>query len=301
MYNVSLKEAFLAQRGKKPTTEKTERTILESLSELEEKLDCDICTWDFDRAQDAVNQISRLRKGSLSRQLLVLQEYVQWCIDNDVPDACDGMLKVEGANFDQMRKKMVSGPGDLQKCLNEVFSPESTEDITSVYRCYFWCGFAGMDEKEVFELTARNLDFANHLIRVGDRTYLLYEEAVPAFRNAVLLTDFHTSDERVLSSRKPRSDGVCIMRGTTGVPKITTFRAMMSRAFRKEDVRELTYKRVKLSGLFYAARVAELQGVSPSFTTETTEKSGEVRRKAGVTARELLSDYHRWKSAFRLE
>ena len=305
MYNESLKEAFLAQRGNKPTTEKIERTILESISGIERSLNADACTWDFDQAQSAINQISRLRKGSQTRQLFVLQEYVRWCITQVIPGACDGMLKVKGANFDRMREMTVSGPEDLQKCLNDVFSPESTEDITSIYRCYFWCGFAGMDEGDVFKLTARDIDFANLRICFGGKTYTLYEQSVPAFRNAVMLTDFHTSDERVQSSRKPRSDGVHIMRGTTGVPKTASFRAMMSRAFRKDGVRELTYKRVKLSGRFYEVWMAELRGSPPDFTTAipdaSSAKSGEVRRKAGVTANELLSDYIRWKNAFHLE
>lgn len=304
MYQENLKNAFLAQRGNKPTTETVERRILESLSEIEEKLGADACTWDFDQAQSAINQICRLRRESQSRQLLVLQEYVRWCISQNIPGARDGMLRVKGANFDRMREMLVSGPDDLQRCLDEVFSPESTEDITSIYRCYFWCGFSGLDEKDVFELTARNLDFLHLLIRVGERTYPMYEQAVPAFRNAVMLTDFHTTDERVLSSRKPRSEGACIMRGTTGVPKVTTFRAMMSRAFRKDGIRELTYKRVRMSGMFYEAWQSELQGLAPSFASDvldSSSKSGEVRRKSGVTARELLSDYARWKNAFHTE
>ncbi len=308
MYNEPLKNAFLEYRNKSKATEDNERTILNSVAKYEELWGADICTRNKDDAQMVIDGIARLRVETQAKQLRVLQEYVRWCINRCVPGACDGMLNVKRAGLDRMRTQMVSSPEDLQRCLDDVFPPESLEDVTNTYRCYYWLAFAGVDEKCAFELTRQNIDFEHRLIRIGMEEYPLYDQAVHAFRNAVTLTDFHTSDERVRSSRKPRSDGKCIMRGSRGVPKVTTFRSMMAKHFKKDGVRDLSYKRVKLSGLFYETMMAEKCGLEPDFKAVAAKtvilkpgesfESKEVRARINDTATDLMSNYRRWKTAF---
>lgn len=311
MYNEELKTEFL-RRYPDNGTGKVARTILQAMEPYENKWCADLCTRTASELQPAINKVAPLRTESQARQLIILREYARWCMERGVEGACDGIFHVKSGDSDVMRRQMVASPEDLDSCMDQVFPPVETEDITCVYRCYFWMAYSGMREGDIFSVRIEHLDFDNMVIRLDGRTYPIYQEARKAFQLAASLEDFHTTDERWANrgGRKSRYPGREVMRGLRGVFKPGPFRTVISDAFKQsqDGVRNISYKRIHLSGMFYRKLLEERSGAAISFRKEATEyiavaRKGDIesetaRGRIKEIASDYMKDYLRWKIIF---
>jgi len=98
------------------------------------------------------------------------------------------------------------------------------------------------------------------------------------------------------------------MRGIrSGQVKIATAKSFIQKAFKNSDI-ELTYNKIRMSGMFYRAYEAERMGEPVNFDSFIAEQV--INRKseyhnnytrgkvAGYIKRDLLDDYACWKAVF---
>ena len=231
-----------------------------------------------------------------------------------IPGACDGMLNVDSADVEKMRKQMVASPLHLQTCLDKMYMPESEETIDDIYRCYFWMAFSGVEEDDVLSIKDSDLDFDNMVIKYNDRELPIYRESLHAFKNAATLTSFvyfHPRYTKLI--RRNRVSGNEIMRGIKSSTKINSIRTTIAEKFLAAQdlgiqVQRLSFGRIKLSGLFYRVYEMEQAGMPISFSEaiiEHTNKDMQVMTRDAVIIRkqrrlenEYKEDYFRWKLAF---
>ena len=248
--------------------------------------------------------------------LTILKEYVKWCITMKVPGACDGMLQIKTVGLDKVKHQMVSSPLHLQKFLDDVFDPESEETLDNIYRCYFWMAYGGIAEKDTILIQNEQVDFGQMVIYYKTTNIPIYREALPALRNAVSLNSFlykHPNYSKPV--RRDRVPGNTLMRGIRATTKTFTMRTTLSKRNIKaiEDGLtdlQLSFYRVRMSGLFYRVYEMERAGIPTSFSeaalrvmdgkTYTLHGREKLEHRQNKIERSYLEDYQRWKLAFSI-
>lgn len=319
MYNGELKTKFIRDYTQSINTAKVATTIFNSFSIYEEGWQADLCTKSAEELQPIIDNVMALRMRSQWVAMNILKEYVRWCIVNNVPNACDGMLNITMVGLEKIRRKMVSSPLHLQQCLNKVFLPEEDNTIDNLYRCYYWMAYAGLKEEDTVLLSPANICFQEQCINFEGASYPLYRESLPAFRNAAELTGFmydHPGYNKPVM--RSRVDGDTIMRGIKADTKIMTIRSALSRRMASAEKNGLTdvklsFFRTWLSGLFYLMYERERAGITVDFSeTVASVMAGKTYRIEGVNKRikvshlqnrkklDYMEDYQRWKLAFAI-
>ncbi len=316
MYNEEHKRRFISSYTKSIHTGNVANTIFEAVSPYEETYEKDLCTFTVDQLQPVVDNVFGLRTGSKWMGITILRKYVRWCIANNFPGACDSIMHVDLLGLGKVKTQMVSSPLHLQRCLDEVFDPESDETIDNIYRCFFWMGYSGMREEDTIAVDGSCIDMENLTIHYGGETFPIYRESIPAFRNAVALRQFRYKHPNYSKDvLRDRIGGTFIMRSIKSDTKIMTLRATLSRRMTKAQQegktdRQLSFYRIWLSGVFYRMYERERAGIPVDFSAvaiqemegKTYNLSGRstLRQKQNRKAREYLADYERWKLAFSI-
>lgn len=319
MYNEELKTKFIRDYTQSINTASVATSIFNSFSLYEEGWQADLCTKSAEELQPVIDSVMALRMRSQWVAIGILKEYVRWCIVNKVPNACDGMLHITMVGLDKVRKQMVSSPLHLQKSLDEVFDPEHDNTIDNIYRCYYWMAYVGIKEEDTLLVKASDVCFSEQCIKLKGATYPLYRESLPAFHNAVELTEFtHRHPNYKKPVMRPRVEGDNIMRGIRASTKLLTVRTTLSKRMKeatelgKAEVK-LSYFRVWISGLFYRMYERERAGIPVDFSEVASDMmTGKTYRIEGVNKRIKVShiqnrkeldykeDYQRWKLAFSI-
>ncbi len=319
MYNEKRKSDFIGFYTGSLKTKQVAATIFNAMEKYEVAWGADLCTRSEEELQPAVDEIVGIRTRSKWMTLIILKEYVKWCLAMRVPGACDGMLRITTVGLDKMKRQMVSGPLHLQKFLDDIFTPESDETVDNLYRCYFWMAFGGVDEEDSIQIKSDQVDFGRMVIRHKGEEFPIYREAVPAFRNAVELTSFlHRHTEPVYEVRLDRVQGDTILRSVRSQVRVKSIRiAILKRINAMQaqgaTIQKLSYDRLRLSGLFYRAYERERLGETIDFRDEVDrrmqkridggksyafdERGGETSFKNRKNS-SYLEDYLRWKAAF---
>ena len=316
MYNEEQKVSFIKSYTGSLNTANVATTIFNALEKYEINWQADFCTRSKAELQPVIDEIVGLRTKSQWMTLIILKEYVKWCIAMKVPGACDGMLHVEAVGLDKIRHQMVSSPLHLQRYLDELFDPESEETIDNIYRCYFWMAYGGIDEEDTILITKEDINFEQMTITYKDTNVPIYREAIPAFRNAVSLTSFlykHPNYSKTI--RRDRIGGDTIMRGIKAETKTFTMRTTLSKRNIKAveegltDLR-LSFYRVRMSGLFYRIYERERAGVPVDFSEAAMRAMAgkeysikgriKLEHKQNRMERDYMEDYQRWKLAFSI-
>lgn len=316
MYNEEQKVSFIKSYTGSLNTANVATTIFNALEKYEANWQADFCTKSKDELQPVIDEIVGLRTKSQWMTLIILKEYVKWCIAMKVPGACDGMLHVEAVGLDKIRHQMVSSPLHLQKYLDELFDPESEETIDNIYRCYFWMAYGGIDEEDTILITKEDINFEQMTITYKETNVPIYREAIPAFRNAVSLTSFlykHPNYSKTI--RRDRIGGNTIMRGIKAETKTFTMRTTLSKRNIKAveegltDLR-LSFYRVRMSGLFYRIYERERAGIPVDFSEAAMRAMAgkeysikgriKLEHKQNRMERDYMEDYQRWKLAFSI-
>ena len=200
--------------------------------------------------------------------------------------------------------------------MDSIFDPESEETIDNIYRCYFWMAYGGIDEEDTIAIRKSDVNFQRMYIQYKSTSIPIYREAVPAFRNAVMLDSFvykHPNYSKDI--RRNRVQGDTIMRGIKAATKTFTMRATLSKRNikaieeGKTDL-QLSFYRVRMSGLFYRVYEMERAGISPNFSeaalrvmdgkTYSLKGREKLEHKQNRIEKDYMEDYERWKLAFSI-
>jgi len=316
MYNEEMKSRFIREYTGSLNTANVATTIFNAMEEYEKSWNADLCTRSSEELQPVITEITGLRSKSKWMTLTILKEYVKWCIAMQVPGACDGMLQIQTVGLDKVKHQMVSSPFHLQKFLDDVFDPESEETLDNIYRCYFWMAFGGIDEEDTILIQNEQVDFGQMVIYYKTTNIPIYREALPAFRNAVSLSSFlykHPNYSKPV--RRDRVPGDTLMRGIRATTKTFTMRTTLSKRNIKaiEDGLtdlQLSFYRVRMSGLFYRVYEMERAGIPTSFSeaalrvmdgkTYTLHGREKLEHRQNKIERSYMEDYQRWKLAFSI-
>lgn len=316
MYNEEQKKRFIRDYTGSLSTANVTATIFNETEKYEESWGTDLCTKGVEELQPVVNEITGLRNKSQWMSLTILKEYVKWCLAMKVPGACDGMLRIEAVGLDKIKKQMVASPLHLQRYLDDIFDKEFEETIDNLYRCYFWMAYGGIDEEDTILVKTEDVDLSQMLIRYKTTSVPIYREAIPAFKNAVTLTNFlYKHPNYTKPIRRDRVPGDTIMRGLKATTKTFTMRTTISKrniSAIEDGLTELqlSFYRVRMSGLFYRTYEMERAGIPVTFSEaalrvmdgKTYALSGreKIIHKQNRIERDYFDDYQRWKLAFSI-
>jgi len=316
MYNEEQKKRFIRDYTGSLSTANVAATIFNETEKYEVSWGADLCTKGVEELQPVVNEITGLRNKSQWMSLTILKEYVKWCLAMKVPGACDGMLHIEAVGLDKIKKQMVASPLHLQRYLDDIFDKEFEETIDNLYRCYFWMAYGGIDEEDTILVRTEDVDLSQMLIRYKTTSVPIYREAIPAFKNAVTLTNFlYKHPNYTKPIRRDRVPGDTIMRGLKATTKTFTMRTTISKrniSAIEDGLTELqlSFYRVRMSGLFYRTYEMERAGIPVTFSEaalrvmdgKTYALSGreKIIHKQNRIERDYFDDYQRWKLAFSI-
>ncbi len=311
MYNSEQKAKFILEYSKSMSTNRFATAIFNAMEPFETEWGADLCTKSAEILQPAVDSLASIRIGRGWSPIYILKEYVRWCMRNHVPGAVDGISDIKIEGLKAIRTRLVSSPLHLQRCLDEVFDPLEEETVAITYRCFFWLAFAGVDEEDVYDLAADNVDFVSQSIVIDGISYPIYREALPAIRKAAELTSFnykHPNYSRIV--RRDRIPGKLLLRGIRGEVTKLNIRTNLSKMVRNAVVEgrcstELSYSRIYLSGIFFRMYERERAGFPVDFSEDARRfMSGKTYRhkkreyRQTEIAKDYEKDYQRWKMVF---
>lgn len=317
MYNEELKTKFVRGYTNSISTAEVCQTIFNAFEQYEVEWGADLCTRSTEELQPVVDGLVGFRARSKWMRLIILKDYVKWCIGMKVPGACDGMLKIETVGLEKVKHQTVASPLHLQRYLNSICEPESEETTDNIYRCFYWLAYGGVAEEDILSIKCSDVDLNNMVVRYNDTEVPIYREALPAFKNCVNLTQFvykHPNYDKLVY--KDRAYGDTLVRGIRSAPSIKAMRVELSRRSKakidegKTDLK-LSYFRVWISGLFYRMYERERAGMPVDFSAAAAQfmegKTYKLDRgrntpeaKKRQLTRDYLEDYERWKLAFAI-
>ena len=318
MYNESLKTKFVQGYTKSISTANVCNTIFNAVEKYEREWDADICTQDENVLQPIIEELVGFRARSKYMRLIILKDYVKWCMAMGVPGACDGMFKINTIGLEKIKQQTISSPAHLENYLNEICEPVEEKTTDNIYRCYYWLAFAGIKEEDILNVKCSDVDFSRMVVRYNNTEVPIYREAVQAFKNCTELTQFvykhpnYSADKIVWKDRAP---GDTIVRGVRAQASLKAMRVELSR--RSKNKRDdgmtdlkLSYYRVWISGVFHRAYENEQMGIEPDFSSIVSQqlegktyKLDSGRNTQDAKKRQLvhdyLEDYQRWKLAYK--
>lgn len=315
MYNDGLKRQFIQTYTTADSTIKLCESVFNAFEKSEMEWGADLCTRTEAELQPIINKIVGFRVRSKWARLIILKDYVRWCMAMNIPDAKSDMLNITDIGLEKVKIQTVPNPKSLQKYLDVICSPEHLQTTDNTIRCYFWLAYAGMKEEDIFNVKCNDIDFDNMEIRYDcrDKTIPIYKESLKAFRNCVELDGFMYLHPNIPEPKyRPRLDGDLLLRGIRAQFNKKYIRVEMSRRVKERaedtDLR-LSYFRIWISGVFYRAYEAELSGEEVDFSTIAAEQmegkeykldSGRntIHAKHRQLTRDYEEDYERWKLAW---
>lgn len=320
MYNTELKEKFVKQFTDSISTREACLKLFNKFEPYETEWGSDLCTQSAETLNPIINGLVGFRVTSKNYCMSILSNYVQWCIDNNVPGACDGVLHVKPDNIETVKRQTVRNPKHLQKYLNEICVPESMQTTDNTIRCFYWLAYAGMKEEDIFKVRTTDVHLDRMEVVYDGEPYNIYKEGLGAFNNCVNLKQFvytnpnYTEDKIIYKDRVP---GDILIRGIKGTLSEKTMRVTLSKKSKKclevdpttgkpKTDLKLSYYRVWISGVFYRLYENELAGYKPDFKglADMVSEGKEYKVSSGRNtqeskrrklASEYAADYRRWK------
>lgn len=313
MFNEEQKVRFIRSYTDSINTANVATNVFKNFEKYEQEWGADLCTRSAEELQPVIDDILGLRSKSRWMTLSILKEYVKWCLTMHIPNAKDGMLQIEVAGIDKIRKQMVASPLHLQKYLDQVFDSESEETIDNIYRCYYWMAYGGIKEEDTLFIKNSDVDFEQMIICYRGTSVPIYREAIPAFRNVIRLDSFVYQHPNYKDIRRDRIPGDELMRGIKATTKTMTIRSTLSRKSAEavkagKTEQQLSFHRISLSGLFYRTYERERIGLPVNFSeaavsfmegrSYTLGNREKLVHRQNKIERDYIEDYQRWKLAF---
>lgn len=311
MFNQELKIKFIQSYTHSINTATACEVLFKHFEPYEIRWNADLCTKTAQELQPAVDTIAGMRYRSQTTQLLILQKYIKWCVQNGVENAIDDTENISAPGVEKIRQKTVSSPYQLQKYLDTVYLPENMDTVDNTYRAFYWLAFGGMSEEDIFKVTADNIDFMNMRVIYNDNAYPIYGESVPCLMRCATAKEF-TYVHPSYTTKRQRVDDPSLIRGIKGVNTPEAMRVHLSRRA-NEMIKSgkinsnISYYHAWLSGHFYRVYMAELRGIEPDFSYFINEfkerrlvKKQQTKANIKQVVLEYLRDYERWRFAHNL-
>ena len=314
MYNEELKRRFIDDYAKSDNVKYTCENLFNLFEKHENKWGADLCTVDKSLLQSAIDEeINGIRARGVEYKYSVLRSYVRWCMSNRIEDVSKAIFDIKTVGVDDMRIRTVSSPLHLKMFLDSFFKPDELNSQESIYRCFYWLAFMGMDSEDAIITKVKDVDLSNMIVNDEKnlQTYPIYWESIQSFRNCALLDYFMVENAKtILPIKTDRIDNDYLLRSTKGksVPTIQSFRSSLTRFSSNRSSKsemELTYNRVKISGIFYRSFLDEAIGIIPDFKkvayAEELKKTKDGKVMPDKLKRRVYSyklDYDRWKLAW---
>lgn len=315
MYNEELKRQFIKTYTKADSVIRLCESVFNAFEDSENQWGADLCTRTADELRPVISKIVGFRVRSKWTRLMILKDYVRWCIALGIPDAKDAMLGITDVGIEKVKTQTIPNPKSLQKFLDAICMPEDSKTTDNTIRCYFWLAYAGMSEEDIFNVKCCDVDFDNMEVRYKkrDKTVPIYKESLKAFRNCVELDNFVYLHPNIPEPKlRPRIDGDLLLRGIRAQFTKNYIRVEMSRRAKEhvdDTALRLSYFRVWISGVFYRAYEAELSGEVADFSSIAADQmegktykldSGRntIHAKHRQLTRDYEEDYERWKLAW---
>lgn len=301
MFNNDLKVQFMRNCiGTDYSIMKVCFSVFNFTENFENAWGADIFTRDAKDLQPIFDCLSGVRVSSFNR-VIVLRKYLIWCYREGVEGARDEYKKLNIPEIDNMRKRSVLSPRQVQSYLNLLFDPEERQTIDNVYRCFCWLAFIGVDKEYATEITINDIDLKKKRVYLNNNEYTICQEAIPAFQNCVRLTRFARveSDGNVCYYERVQSNR--LLRGIRRTGSFDTFAIALSdrvgKAYKKKLTnKRLTYDRFWMSGLFCRTYSREIAGDIVDFSdVAALYHNGREQKRATAT---YVFDYEVWKATF---
>ena len=193
MYNEKIKHQFMREQMEAtPWKMNLCELIFNSTQAYEEEWNADLCTRSAEELQPMLSHITGFRARSKWSRLIILKDYVKWCIEMGVDGACSGMLEVQTVGLDKVKQQTVANPKHLQSYLDAICEPANKKATDNIYRCYYWLAYAGMAEEDILKVKCSDVDFAKLRVNYESRYTVvpIYPESLDAFHNCVELDQF---------------------------------------------------------------------------------------------------------------
>lgn len=309
MYNSGLKNKFIASRNFADANNETFEFFFDRLEPIEEENGKDLCEFSLEEAVSAIIKTSGTRVASKNANLYRLKAYIRWCKENGIKiDQRIDNLNVVDWGISGVKNRMVANPKGLQAFLDSIFEKEEYETVDNTFRCYYWMGFMGVNEKDTILIRASDVNFTTNKLSYNGIEYPLYKESLAAFKNCVELEAMILKNPNFDDVIKWRADGDILIRGFSVPKAVGSIRSAVSRKLQtrltENDV-ILSYQRARLSGIFYRARHWEIDNAEvPNFVDivkenlNDNENDASTRKRITRIAKGYLSDYEVWKRAF---
>lgn len=313
MYNEDQKRKFILSYTNSMNTAATAEVIFNVTERFEREWGADICTKNEEEILPAVTKVSGLRLKSNDIRFAVLRQYSRWCIQQGIAGACDGLQKIREVGLDKIREQTIANPKHLQDYLDVICDPEERQSTDNIVRCYCWLAYSGVEEDDILDIKCSDVDLQNMVIlyEKGFNEIKIYDEAFKAFKNCVELDEFIFIHPKFETYRK-RVSGDTLVRGIRDLPTIKSMRVELSRKAKRHEQElqlKLSYKRIRISGIFYRMLIDETSGHKPNFMPLVAfERKGKEynlshsRNTQEAKLRELernySTDYERWKKAW---
>ncbi len=303
MYNEERKMRFLEEEYTSPVVG---MSIFTTSEPYEREAGKDLCELEAEILQDMTDHKFGIRTRTLESTIGIIRSYVTWCEKQGYP-TCNGINEIEVRMDKKMRRYMVASPKHLQAVLDEAFSPVDEQTVDCLYRCYIWMVYSGMLEDDALNVKTDEVKFYSMTIEHGGKSYEIYREAASAFHLACEAEEFKYKHPKYETMRK-RYAGEYLMRGVRSEKiDVSTVRRLVAVAFQPKGI-SLSYKRIRLSGIFYRAYELERMGSAVNFDKLAEEHAalagGSYHRKkskhqAKYTFKsDLADDYANWKKIF---
>lgn len=326
MYNKELKERFLEyykekKSGKQSMINRAEN-VFKRVEAFEQKWGKDLCLQDEpEEIQKLVDEVSSVVSGTTSGQLLVLRDYCNWCLNNNIDGASNLLQTIRKPTSEKLKNMTFANPLQLQVRLNQIFQPEQDETSHNMYRALLWLAFMGFTESEAWEIKSDEVNLDKMEIIHDNIVAKIYQEAEPSIRNCKELNYFRYTNsnykEETINRPKIKSD--LLLRGLKAEPgkwlnsELSRAQTNAIRAGKIEG--HIKYSTVFRSGVFYIAFQQEQTGIKPSFRgiairswihiqkqkTESNDyeydpRDIEKKKRVDLFETNFKRDYKRWKS-----
>lgn len=318
LYNPNQKIKFLREYGSSPTTTRGAASVLALAAPYEKRLEKDLCLMNAEEIEGFINGTGAARiKGKIA-YIQVIKAYVRWCIQKGVKGINIDFRDVRPVGVEIVRKRYVSGPAQLQMCLDGIYDPENLRTTDNVYRGYLWLAFSGVKKELSDQIKCSDIDFRNMKITHDGASYPIYAAALPALHILVESDSFEYYHPNysgpILRKRVP---GDLLLRGIRGNANTHLIANKVSRDAREGYATgkincQLSYNTMHISGKFYREHENEVAGIGVNIdrlVDEELEDADWKGKKEGTKTYGkkkaekriyLRNEYETWKLAFGL-
>ena len=328
MYNEEIKKQYLKYIGIANNTFSVYSGIFEKVSRYEEMFGKDLCSFSLEEFEQCVNGIGVISTHGLHSLVSNFKRYVNWVCNNGLsklePNAALlSIIPSEVADATpNILKSFVKNPEHLKIVLDSIDefneTPASFMGVNKIRRVFIWLIYFGVVQGDLEQIKEKDIDINNQRITYKSQYITIDALALQDFKDLLSMKTLMTrKTSKKVIVMIPRIEGELLLRGVTNPVFKTLYNnygALFNEARKcNPDIIPLTYRRVRLSGIFYNAYCVEIEkGEAPRFAdqakaelelTDNWKRLSKAARAERIYRRSynMRIDYSNWKKAFNLK